>query len=81
LVQNYFMDLKDIAGNFILLDNIKSIEPYGNGHINSTYKVSLVNSENQYILQKINTQVFKFPEQIIQNHFKLQQFLETDTRD
>lgn len=81
MVQNFFMDLKDIAGNFILVNDIKSIDPYGNGHINSTYKVSLVNSENQYILQKINTQVFKYPEQIIKNHFKLQQFLETDTRD
>lgn len=43
---------------------VKSVTPYGNGHINTTY---LVDGEKKYILQKINTNVFNFPEELMNN--------------
>lgn len=45
--------------------------PFGNGHINDTFKVSLQNDSSGYILQRINTGVFKHPQEIINTHFKL----------
>lgn len=41
-----------------------SIEPYGNGHINDTY---LTGSSPRYILQRINTNVFKNPREVMEN--------------
>lgn len=39
-------------------------EPHGNGHINRTY---LVNSRPRVVLQRINTNVFKKPEEVMEN--------------
>lgn len=41
-----------------------SINPYGNGHINDTY---LVSDNPKYILQRINTSIFKQPERVMDN--------------
>lgn len=41
-----------------------TIEPYGNGHINDTY---LTGSSPRYILQRINTNVFKNPKEVMEN--------------
>ena len=57
--------MKEIANQFILEGDILSIEPYGNGHINRTYLVKT--SANNYILQGINSNVFKTPLTIIAN--------------
>lgn len=66
------MELENIVQRFVPNKEILILKPYGNGHINSTYKVSFVNCEKEYILQKINTEVFKSPDILIQNHLKLQ---------
>jgi thiamine kinase-like enzyme len=50
------------------------IEEYGSGLINSTWKIS---GEKDYILQRINTDVFKQPEAIAENLSKLQSYLNT----
>ncbi|WP_206485093.1 aminoglycoside phosphotransferase family protein [Thalassotalea sp. G2M2-11] len=42
-----------------------TIAPLGNGLINCTYLVS--NQDKQFVLQRINHQVFKHPEQVINN--------------
>ena len=39
-------------------------EPYGNGHINDTF---LVVAERRYILQRMNTNVFPHPEELMEN--------------
>ncbi len=75
------MELQNIVRSFIPDRDILSIKPYGNGHINSTYKVVFSNSQNEYILQKINTNVFKSPNDIIQNHFKIQSFFQSDNSE
>ena len=49
------------AGEFI------SCEPYGNGHINDTYLVvcKTGSGNKRYILQAVNTDVFKEPEKLM----------------
>ena len=48
---------------------ITEISPYGNGHINTTYLVTLQNENEikRFIAQRINTQIFKFPEELMRN--------------
>jgi thiamine kinase-like enzyme len=67
------MDLIEVSKNFLTDKKIKSCAPFGNGHINSTYKVVLENDIQEYILQKINTNVFTNPKNIIHNHTHLQE--------
>lgn len=40
------------------------VDPYGDGHINDTY---MADSTPKYILQRINTSIFKNPDQLMQN--------------
>ena len=54
------IDLNSILNEFILDSEIAS---YGNGHINDTY---ITNTKN-YILQRINTNIFKNPDELMQN--------------
>lgn len=50
------------------------IEPFGFGLINHTWKVSLAGAE--YILQKINNNVFKNPEKIDDNLYQIKKYLQ-----
>ena len=56
------MDRKAIAmkalGEFGINENI---EPYGNGHINDTF----VTDSYDYLIQRINTNVFKKPYNVL----------------
>lgn len=54
------IDLNYILNQFALESEISS---YGNGHINDTY---ITNTRN-YILQRINTDIFRDPHQLMQN--------------
>ncbi len=54
-----------VAPLFDLKGEIISVELFGNGHINYTFLVKT--TENQYVLQGINTNVFKKPHAIIKN--------------
>jgi Ser/Thr protein kinase RdoA (MazF antagonist) len=44
------------------------VRPFGSGHINKTYLASDNTGEQHYILQRINTYVFKRPQVIAKNH-------------
>lgn len=58
-------NLADICSKF----NIKThIEAYGNGHINDTY---LCKSKPSFILQRINTNVFKNPDEVMENIYNV----------
>ena len=50
-------DLSGILAAFAFEDEIRECRPYGNGHINETYRVE-TNAPHAYILQKINRRVF-----------------------
>lgn len=45
------------------------IQPYGNGHINDTYLVEMQEGDRTYnlILQRINSDIFKNPEELMEN--------------
>lgn len=55
----------------------KSCEPYGNGHINDTYSVvcKTEKGDKRYILQAVNTDVFKEPDKLMSNIEKVTAFL------
>lgn len=48
----------DIAKKFKIVGKVESITPYGDGHINDTFLVTLEDSSTKYILQKLNTKIF-----------------------
>ncbi|MEE4177774.1 MAG: aminoglycoside phosphotransferase family protein [Bacteroides sp.] len=67
--------LKKIAGEFFPSQAIAEIVPFGEGHINDTYKLSLTGTQEAYILQRINTGVFKDPVGLAMTHQKIQEAL------
>ena len=67
-----------MGGNNMIEETIKNIKfegtlvektPFGNGHINDTYKLAFdVNGKtNTYILQRINDDIFKNPAELMEN--------------
>ena len=66
-----------ILSNFCLQGEIISSCPYGNGHINSTRKITVDDNgaTKEYILQKINTNVFKNPDALMENYMGVTRFL------
>ena len=52
-------ELKSIASKFALQGKVSSIKPLGNGLINDTYKIETEGSAPDYVLQRINNNVFK----------------------
>lgn len=71
------MELLNIAKEFDLEGEILSIEPYGNGHINSTFLIccNCQGATHNYILQKINTNVFPNAEGLMSNIQSVTSFL------
>ncbi len=66
------MDFREILGNFQIKGNVQSVKAFGAGHINETYLVSTDCAP--YILQSLNTQVFKNYEGVIDNIAKVTSF-------
>ena len=57
-----------IAEQFVSKGKVIEVREFGNGNINDTYLVTIEsNEENHFVLQRINTQVFKQPRLIMQN--------------
>ena len=57
-----------IVEQFKPLGKCLGIRPYGKGHVNDTFLVTLDGQkDNKFILQRINTRVFHWPELIMQN--------------
>lgn len=68
---NNFLNRFNFKGDFV------SIEPFGSGHINSTYIAEFVDEGNtkHYIIQKVNTNVFKNIDELMENVFSVTSFL------
>lgn len=64
----------DILQQFNLQGRVIRTEPYGNGHINWTYRC-FVESGDSYIVQRINTYVFNDPVGLMNNIEKLTDYL------
>ncbi|PZO58614.1 MAG: aminoglycoside phosphotransferase [Phormidesmis priestleyi] len=70
-------DLAKIAAKFVRKGVVQTIVPLGNGNINSTFLVTATAETaaktdaeadaKRFVLQRINTQVFRQPERVIQN--------------
>jgi len=62
------LHLLSIAQEFYSDEPILEIKEFGNGNINDTYLVSTASSQvRHFVLQRINTNVFKQPKLIMQN--------------
>ncbi len=62
-------DLRAIAGQFQTQGDFIEAFPFGNGHINDTYQARYrtAGGEEKYILQRINHNVFKEPDKVMEN--------------
>lgn len=82
--------LEDVIEQFSVDGQILSIEEYGSGHINDTYLVRLEENtegepqqgaeEKKYILQRMNTEIFKNPDELMENITGVTAFLEKKIR-
>lgn len=70
-------ELLALAGKFIADDVPSSITKCESGHINSTYQIeySAGGETKRYILQKINSNVFKKPVEVMENIVNVTDFL------
>lgn len=75
-------DLLRIVESFALPKSIIKTSPLGNGHINDTFILKTAEGYSDYVLQKINTAVFKDVEGLMRNislvTSKIQEKLGTD---
>lgn len=72
-IRNKYIYQFDIRGSIV------SIAAYGKGHINDTFLVKTIvdGCIKRFILQKVNSNVFKKPEQVINNIEKVTGYLKT----
>ena len=67
-----------IVEKFQIDGKITETVPYGNGHINDTRKITTVDesgAEHFYVLQKINKNVFKRPDKLMENYVSVTRFI------
>lgn len=72
------VSLNDAVNNIAFEGEFMEAVPYGCGHINDTYAVYFRKRDRQihrYILQRINTKVFKEPEKLMENIYHVTGFL------
>lgn len=67
------MEYNEYAELFAFEGEIKSIEPYGNGHINRTYLITT--DKKRYIMQIMNTSVFKDSDGLMNNVCAVTEYL------
>lgn len=68
------MDKKDLIRQFQAEGEAESVEPYGSGHINHTYLAKMTNGK-KYILQGINTTIFKNTDELMENILNVTSYL------
>ncbi len=74
--------MKQIISSFKYDGDPYSCEPYGKGHINSTYKVECKNGDKtmRYILQQINSNIFHDTAALMDNIENVTEFLNLNSR-
>ena len=71
-------EISNAINNFKVKGEVRGAIPYGNGHINDTFQVISVDEngkEHKYIIQTVNTNVFKEPEKVMENIQSVTEFL------
>lgn len=63
------IELKALCENFLFEGEFIVAAPYGDGHINDTYKVEYIDQDEtvHYILQRVNRQVFRQIDDLMEN--------------
>lgn len=72
-------ELLQISGRFETEGELESIAPHGNGHINDTFLLTCRGASGEqvrYILQRMNHEVFKDPEGLMENIVGVTAFLQ-----
>ncbi|WP_149912667.1 phosphotransferase enzyme family protein [Sphingobacterium cavernae] len=67
LTNDFNLELKNVVSQFEISGEILSIEKFGSGHINDTFRVRIVLSDTSYLLQKINHHIFPNVDGLMQN--------------
>jgi hypothetical protein len=69
----------EIGAQFQLKGHITSTEVHGNGNVNDTFLLFCENGEalNRYTLQRINHEVFKDPEGLMENFSRVTKHLQS----
>ncbi|MEG0774195.1 aminoglycoside phosphotransferase family protein [Clostridium sp.] len=73
-------NFEEIVSHFNYEGELIHVEPYGFGHINDTFAVTFNKSEGydvRYILQRLNTRIFKEPEKLMENIENVTSFLKS----
>lgn len=70
-------NVAEVVKNFNFWGDFVDFRPFGNGHINDTYliRTRFEGKIRKYILQRINGNVFKNPEQVMSNIMNVTAFL------
>lgn len=68
------MEKKELIKQFQVEQDVVSIEPYGSGHINHTY-LAKMSEGKKYILQGINTTIFKNTDELMENIINVTSYL------
>lgn len=79
---NHFEKLREVSGHFQFEGKIVRGEPYGCGHINDTYLLCFscgAEHPARYILQRINTGIFKDPVNLMRNIAGITEYLSEKT--
>lgn len=66
--------VNEAAAAYPFGSKITSLEPYGGGHINDTFLVTCTDGA-EYVLQHINSYVFKHPDEIMENIMGVTKFI------
>ena len=73
------MEITEIIKQFDIKGEIQSIKPLGNGHINDTM---LVKTDcEKYTFQRINTNIFKNPDELMTNLYAVTEYLKKNYPD
>lgn len=76
--------IKKVVGKFKISGEVSDYIPFGNGHINDTFRVVSKNangSQNAYVLQTINSSIFKRPDMVMSNIEKVTKHLKNKIGD
>lgn len=77
--------LEDAVYAFGFGQKCSYVKPFGEGHINETYAVYMQEEDGsdvpQYVLQRLNINVFKDPSQVMENIFGVTEFLREVIRE
>ena len=74
------VSIENVVATFEVEGKVKEYVPFGNGHINDTRLVTMDNGV-QYVLQRINKNVFKRPDLLMENYVGVTKFIRKKIED